>query len=251
LSNIELANERAGIEELVFSNSHQRVPWQLSVGMNRKTNLATFSLHTNYRGCNVNQELEGIRFEQLTSLGGSLKFLDQGTGFLLGCGEVAAGQKDAPPAHWVRLIEILAMIQRKSQTALQIPDSRTISREEVENIFRTAQILDAGYFCSDVAELEFALDWEAAKKFIESGVGGSLMTEHQNQSTTILGKAIDLGPVKIVYHNFSIEPQALEVIKQGISDKREKVPMKLTFKEKIPCRAIYPKWNPKLAESAP
>jgi len=51
--------------------------------------------------------------------------------------------------------------------------------------------------------------------------------------------------------NFSIEPLALETIKKGISEKLSKITMTLTFKDKAPCRSVYPKWNPKLAEGLP
>lgn len=242
------------LEEVIFSNKKQPVPWKLNLTFSLEKKSLLFNDQAIHSGLNVKQELDALRLQQAIAQGGILRMEDIVTGFEFSAIAFPAGSISPPQLEYVRILERLVFIQRRVKVLLAVPDSadgksRGITADEAKSISETAQILESGRASLNVKSWTTSVDKELARRFIElfeDGQPKSLSFNFQEERVEIFGTSITLGPVIFVCEKSHITDSDLNTIKQAIncSSADDTIEIKLTPIESCPMLAFYPNWMP-------
>ena len=125
LENLEMAFVQGGTEEFTVSNGQQKLPWTVSLQFDRRTGASQFACKVNLVGSNPKQALEWLRFAQALAKPGSFNVYSHVTGFEstseLGEFPPFLSAEEAPSTGFVELVEMLVVIQRRTQSVLWVP----------------------------------------------------------------------------------------------------------------------------------
>jgi hypothetical protein len=119
----------------------------------------------NLRDHNVRTHLRFLQIEEAFAQNGMLSLRDSETGLILTSLQLSQGLAEPPEPLRVAVIKALVEIQEKTHTPISLPD-RDISREEVETVLRTAELLRGSSLTGTVAELRATVSREIANSLV-------------------------------------------------------------------------------------
>ena len=254
LENLEMAYVQGGTEEFTVSNKQQKLPWIISLKIDHRTGASQFACKTNLEGSNSKQASEWLRFAQALSKPGAFKVYSHVTGF-----ESASSPADFPPLlsaeeapseGFVKLVEKLVVIQRRTQKVLWLP--KQISAEEwseIETVYAavtTGKVVlppDSLLFAGSIKKGALREIWQ---HLLEPGT--FVMKSKNEQTRKILGVEIPMGPVVIRCEKaILVEPNVRAMFgkAKGRSRHDDKRRIKTSFRAVQPDANLwmeYPKW---------
>lgn len=243
LENIEFKNIQSGTEQMILSNEHQTVPWKFRqvIRFNERESEANFTFES--VGMPIAQAVRGLKFCKALSKGGSLRIESVETEMQLAHAKIAPGAYPCPSQNWMRICEVLELIQRKTGTLFKAPE--TVSPEEAREISTVEQIITTGK--GTMLPPTFDATSDEAKTFLAKSSAEKpicLMNYADGWVSVIFGKHIALGPVLITGEQLYITADDAEVIRRQIGDGNGSIPLRLSPVEGTVIEAKYPRWLP-------
>ena len=208
-SGVEVAHDRVmfrvvqlGTEEVTLESDP---PWRFGLVFNKKgPRQLTYS--ASYKGTNVRLAAQAAKFEHALGQGGELRIYDADSALLHGATSVPSGTEldqltflDA----WIRLLDALVLVQATTGISLTVPDG-DITSAEAERAFLVARIVSEGVRQIDASGVTTKisnLTLEGAKLLLEAGTSsnnGLVFRGEREETTTLFGTAIPLGPVAVL-----------------------------------------------------
>lgn len=243
---IELYVTQAGMEEVTFDNIEQPIPWKITLVLNLKEQRMHFRYHMNAAGVNVQQVLEGFRFQEAMAKGGMLRIEDLETGFDIQQTTISPGTFQCPAFGWFQLTQQLVFIQTTARVPLRMPSERP-TLDEFEFISILVQKLRAGEVA--VKDITFDLDTESARGAIERFRDGHLLEAAPLEETVeICGATILMGPVTAHCERACLAEEELDALNTAIANTETGGTVRLRL---VPCQgyamsARYKKWLPEI-----
>ncbi|MEK6281578.1 MAG: hypothetical protein AABN95_14585 [Acidobacteriota bacterium] len=241
-------NGVAGTEELSLENNEQPVPWKFAVVINMKTNFCRVSYSIKTSNLNVKQALEAYRFMLSLAVGGTLNIEHLDTGLILASMNVPENHFPSPDQWWLEVLEAVVLIQQKTHYPIDLPDEERLTGTLINTILSTASKLQTGKALYEGSELRVVAGLATARNiFAEFGEGkiGSLASQHENEQTaTIFGVDIPLGPVTIFCEKVYLSPEDRVELQQALEGAKPDATFSIKFKivKDCPIQAYYPNW---------
>jgi predicted HTH domain antitoxin len=249
LEYIELKAVRVGTEEITLDNEGQAVPWKVQLVLNYREKRYQFQLGLNFVGMNVNQALYALRFSEAVATGGDLRITHLNTGLLLLHANVGPDDHLRQQPHWIKTLERLNVIQKKTDTLLALPE-KEMTLEEFRHIYQVANIVETGHATLNSDHWSEELGVEKAgialRQFSEEQPLPVLWNYGEVQLTEILGVEVPLGPMVISCERMIMTGDDMEILRTAIelSPPGGDVTVRFTALEGCPVEVRYLDWLP-------
>lgn len=244
---IPLVKVRSGTEEMTLTNESQRVPWRLTLIANFQTYIINFNMYIERDGVNVKRLLEGWRFLEAMSKGGTFLIEDDTTGFPILQQKIDPQPFNQPFPEWMEMLEKLLFIQRKTRIPLSVP-RRPIQFGELNEIYETALILEKGRMMPK--DITFTGEIRLGRVILnhfESGKPLFLRAIRPDQTKQVFDTTIPVGAVAVTVHNGYLSAEDIANLRNAIeASTNEKDQISVCFKseEDRQITADYIDWLP-------
>jgi hypothetical protein len=240
---------QAGTEQATLSNEHQELPWVLKVQVHWETKLMNMTFSFNLDEVNVNQVLDGLKFQRALATGDEFHIRDAASGLTFLGGPIPRGKFPAPDEAVFPLVEALVTIQQKTNTPLLF-DVERITREEERTILQVSEKVRTGRFQGVGGSIGVTATRRGAELLLQEGSGGDpeqrFTVVAEGESHEILGRRIEMGPVVVVIEGMYLEEHDRQMLQEALESDPEgdRFPTSLTAPADQPFTMYYPKWLP-------
>jgi hypothetical protein len=142
LTGVRFRAVRLGSEEFELTSSTADAPWVFSITANKVTRRFTMTFTIPDGPRSVKRAMEGVRFQNVLSRSGRLRFLNDETGLELFSCDVPIGVFSPAPAGWLQFLESLMFLQERCRVAVNLPDE--VSFEDAREVIELAARIRAG-----------------------------------------------------------------------------------------------------------
>lgn len=240
------------LAHVIFDSQNQDTPWSFLLKINSETKQMSLSFTLNYGGLSVKNAQAGISFYDAIAGGGEIRIVGRhpvtGGEVYLGRGNVPAGTYSASDPRFVKLLEDLALIQKKTGISFTVPE-RNIRFQDCHTIAATAEILKTGHAkyppqpwvsISQVEQAKNALESFASEKPI------AMALHFDGQVVKIFDTYVPLGPVTLFCSRSYVTNEDLQALQKDLEAAAPGTSLSIKFTpfEDCPIEARYIKWLP-------
>jgi hypothetical protein len=218
--------QRAGVDQVVLSTAHHKLPLKLELTINRVSTQFNLGIHVKIHG-NVHQIYQAICFWRCLLNCGLITFTDLNTGrpwFSVRTESLKLPGRPPDP-EVILFIRNLDTIQRLTTTNITVSSGR-INEEEMVHVEWLAELLTHGAHSSERLTLGVGVDRLSAERFLnqvaEQG-GEPLCLCNGNHLEHFRSQTIPVGPVAIRFSSAVIPKDVLESMRKSLADPRCKV----------------------------
>jgi hypothetical protein len=224
LDRIDLKVIYPGTREITLTNHEQSVPWKFVFVVNLETRQFKYEFFCKWHGYNVAQHLQALKFRLAMSQEGETSLYDATSGLKLVDADKEILELNADIKLWIDVLEALIFIQEKTATLLIVPEVLP-TMEQVDEIFRTANIIKSGKVVASTEKIKIPVLLNKAKEYINNHVDekvDGVLVSHPDWNVNIFDSVIDLG-VNVAHIAAYITKEDFRTIEENIQAGLESV----------------------------
>ena len=253
LPGLEFFVTEADTGDITFSNEGLPAPWHFLVTVGLKTGKMRLELSLNYAGLGVEDALRGLRFFQALARGGEFRitgaFAGTKTQVLVLRGGIPRGEYEGPDEQLVKMLERMAFVEEKTGVRFTVPEGE-VPEEELLSLRVAARILKEGRATYTAGAWEAISSVEQAESMLKDFGDGrprpTVLYYPEEQSMSVFGVDVPLGPVLIGVQRTYIAPEDLSKLRNEVAAAvpDDEVQVRLSPYEGCPAEVRYMRWLP-------
>jgi hypothetical protein len=217
---LRLFVERAGTKEALLSNRRDGRPWTVEMLVASDQRIASLEWNINLEKGNAHHIREAVCLWAGLSKPGLMKFAMSWTGieFMVLPVESAQPRPPAPEEAVICLFDDLDQIQRATGTELFLQSER-VKGSDAAHANAVAWAVRTGRSSTRQRAFPIAVGRDFAEFVLTASSDGGFLFFSPNQTATILGQRVPLGPAVLFVRKPSIRDDAKMALRKALEDK--------------------------------